>query len=45
VESSVLIGGNLDNIIQDEDNRDTVLIDTTIDVPIPCNYIKLTLLV
>lgn len=45
VETSVLIGGQLDNIIQDEDNRDTVLIDTTIDVPIPCNYIKLTLLI
>lgn len=45
VETGVLIGGQLDNIIQDEDNRDTVLIDTTLDVPIPCNYIKLTLLV
>lgn len=45
IEAGVLIGGHLDNIIQDEDQRDTVLIDTTIDVPIPCNYIKLTLLV
>jgi hypothetical protein len=45
VEHGVLIGGNLDNIIQDENNRDTVLIDTTLDVPIPCNYVKLTLLV
>lgn len=45
VETGVLIGGNLDNIIQDEDNRDTVLLDTTLDVPIPCNYIKLTLLI
>jgi len=45
VETGVLIGMTLDNIIQDEDQRDTVLIDTTLDVPIPCNYIKLTLLV
>ncbi len=45
VESGVLIGGSLDNVIQDEDQRDTVLMDTTLDVPIPCNYIKLTLLV
>lgn len=45
VETGVLIGGTLDNIIQDEDARDTVLLDTTLDVPIPCNYIKLTLLV
>jgi len=45
VETGVLIGGSLDNIIQDEDERDTVLIDTTLDVPIPCNYIKLTLLI
>jgi len=45
IESGVLIGGSLDNIVQDEDQRDTVLIDTTIDVPIPCNFIKLTLLV
>ena len=45
VESGVLIGGSLDNIIQDENNRDTVLVDTTLDVPIPCNYIKLTLVI
>ena len=45
IETGVLIGGQLDNIIQDEDNRDTVLIDTTIDVPVPCNYVKLCLIV
>lgn len=45
METGVLIGGTLDNIIQDEDHRDTVLIDSTLDVPIPCNYIRLTLLV
>lgn len=44
-ETGVLIGGSLDNIIQDEDDRDTVLLDTTLDVPIPCNYLKLVLMV
>lgn len=45
VESGVLIGGQLNNIIQDEDAPDTVLIDVTLDVPYPCNYIRLTLVV
>lgn len=45
VESGVLIGGTLNNIIQDEDAPDTVLIDITLDVPYPCNYIRLTLVV
>lgn len=45
VETGVLLGGQLDNIIQDEVERDTVLLDTTLDVPIPCNNIKLTLLI
>ena len=45
VEAGVLIGGQLNNIIQDEDTPDTVLIDVTLDVPYPCNYIRLTLVV
>lgn len=45
VESGVLIGGNLNNIIQDEDAPDTVLIDVTLDVPFPANYIRLTLVI
>jgi len=44
-ESGVLIGGDLNNIVQDEDAPDTVLIDVTLDVPYPCNYIRLTLVV
>ena len=44
-ESGVLIGSQLNNIIQDEDNPDTVLVDITLDVPFPCNYIRLTLVV
>lgn len=45
VETGVLIGGTLNNLIQDEDAPDTVLIDITLDVPYPCNYIRLTLIV
>jgi hypothetical protein len=43
VENGVLIGADLNNIIQDEDNPDTVLVEVRLDVPFPCNYIKLTL--
>lgn len=41
----VLIGANLNNIVQDENAPDTVLIDVTLDVPYPCNYIRLTLVI
>lgn len=44
-ESGVLIGGDLNNIVQDESAPDTVLIDVTLDVPYPCNYIRLTLVI
>ena len=43
--SGVLNGSNLNNLAQDKVNRDTVLIDVTLDVPYPCNYIRLTLVV
>lgn len=43
VEIGVLIGANLNNVIQDEDAPDTVLLDVTLDVPYPCNYLRLTL--
>lgn len=44
-ESGVLIGSNLNNIVQDTTAPDTVLIDITLDVPFPCNYIRLTLVI
>jgi len=44
-ESGVLVGGDLNNIIQDSTAPDTVLIDVTLDVPYPCNYIRLTLVI
>ena len=45
VESGVLIGANLNNIVQDTSAPDTVLVDVTLDVPMPCNYIRLVLTV
>jgi hypothetical protein len=44
-ESGVLVGGDLNNIVQDESAPDTVLIDVTLDVPFPANYIRLTLVI
>lgn len=44
-ESGILIGANLNNIIQDTSAPDTVMIDVTLDVPFPCNYIRLTLVI
>lgn len=44
-ETGVLIGGQMNNIIQDEDAPDTVLIDVTLTVPYPCNFIRLTLVI
>ena len=44
-DTGVLIGSQLNNIVQDESAPDTVLIDITLDVPFPCNYIRLTLVV
>jgi hypothetical protein len=43
VENGILIGADLNNIIQDETNPDTVLVEVRLDVPFPCNFIKLTL--
>jgi len=44
-ESGVLIGADINNVIQDADAPDTVLIDITLDVPYPCNYIRVTLVI
>ena len=45
MESGVLIGGSLNNIVQDEKSPDTVLVDCTLDPPYPCNYLRLTLII
>jgi hypothetical protein len=44
-ESGIIIGANLNNLIQDTSAPDTVLVDITLDVPFPCNYIRLTLVI
>lgn len=44
-EAGVLNGSNINNIAQDVNQPDTVLIDVTLDVPYPCNYIRLTLVI
>jgi hypothetical protein len=45
VENGVIIGGDLNNLVQDKTQPDTVLVDVTLDVPFPCNYIRLTLVI
>jgi len=45
VETGVLNGAEINNILQDSDQPDTVLVDITLDVPYPANYIRLTLAV
>ena len=44
-ENGIINGANLNNIIQDPKAPDTVMVDVTLDVPFPCNYIRLTLVV
>lgn len=45
VANNIIISGSLTSIKQDEDNPDTLLIEVSINVPFPCNYIKLTIVV
>jgi len=44
-EAGILVGGDLNNVVQDSSAPDSVLIDVTLDVPYPCNYIRLTLVI
>jgi len=43
--SGIIASGELNNIIQDETQPDRVLIDVTLEVLFPCNYIRLTLVI
>jgi hypothetical protein len=45
IESGVLLGFNLNQIQQDVDAPDTVIVDVSLDVPYPCNFIRLTLVI
>jgi hypothetical protein len=44
-DTGVINGSNINNLVQDKANPDTILVDVTLDVPYPCNYIRLTLMV
>jgi hypothetical protein len=39
------MAANLNNLIQSEDSPDTVLIDVSLEVFYPANYLRLTLVV
>lgn len=42
-ESGIIIGGDLNNLIQSKEEPDIVLVDVSLEVPFPCNVIRLTL--
>lgn len=44
-DNNVVIGAELDSLAQDENNPDTLVASIVLDVPYPCNYIRLLLLV
>lgn len=45
IDNSILLGFNLNQIAQDTDAPDTVIVDVGLDVPYPCNFIRLTLVI
>jgi len=45
IEGGVLIGAEVNRVAQDKDNPDTLLVDITLNVPYPCNYIRVTLII
>lgn len=44
-DNNVLIGADLNNLVQDSSQPDTVLVDITLDIPYPCNYVRLVLVI
>lgn len=44
-DTGVINGSQVLRIVQDQDNPDTVLIQVQLDVPYPCNYIRVTLVI
>ena len=45
IQDGQLIDGQIVELLQDEDQPDTVRLTIDIDVPYPCNYIRVTLLI
>jgi hypothetical protein len=44
-EGGVLLSANLNNLVQDVDDPTTLLVEITLEVPFPANYIKITLVI
>lgn len=44
VNEGAILGGTVEEIIQDEDNLDTILVSLTVFVPRPCNKIKINII-
>lgn len=44
VSEGYLLSGSIDQLYQDTNNPDTLIMEVTIQVPYPCNYIKLTII-
>lgn len=44
-QGKVLAGAELNNLVQDEDQPDTILVDVSVEVLYPCNYIRITLII
>jgi hypothetical protein len=45
IEKKVIAGGDLNNIMQDTDNPTRVILDISVSVLYPCNYIRIILVV
>jgi len=45
IDAGILIGAEVSTIAQDANNPDTLLISIVCEIPYPCNYIRLTLVV
>lgn len=44
-ETGVLVGAELNNLLQDADQPDQVICDISVDPPYPCNTVRVTLIV
>lgn len=43
IDEGVILSGALISLMQDENNPDTLLVEVRIEVPYPCNYIRITI--
>jgi hypothetical protein len=45
VDNGAVIGASPNNLIQDADNPDSILVDVTLDVAYPANFLRVVLIV